>query len=44
MNFESQEKTQAEFLEQRMGKIKDLFCNDYVMEAINLVRDTGLIF
>lgn len=35
--------TNIEFLEDRIVKIKDLFCNDYVIEAIKLVKETGSI-
>lgn len=31
----------TEFLEEVLVKIKDLFITDYVLEAINLVKETG---
>jgi hypothetical protein len=31
------------FLEERMAKMKDLFNTDYVLEAINLMKETGKI-
>jgi hypothetical protein len=33
----------SQFLEERLEKIKDLFNTDYVLEAINLVKETGRI-
>ncbi len=33
----------SQFLEERLEKIKDLFNTDYVLEAINFVKETGRI-
>ena len=43
MNFTIQEENKSDYLEERMCKIKDLFNNDFVLEAINLVKETGMI-
>ena len=39
--MDGKENSEIEFLETRMEKIKDLFRNDYVLEAINLLKQTG---
>jgi hypothetical protein len=41
MNGSPQDENKTNFLEERLGRIKELFTTDYILEAIDLVKQTG---